>query len=256
MFPSLPLGPITLPTGPIVALIAAYLGLDIAARFGRRFALRVDDVWNAGLIGLAAGLVAARLWTVAPFWYIYADEPALIVSLRPSGFAFWPGAVAALVAAYAYLLWRALDPVKMAAAFGAGLLVGAAILAVGDYLTGTVTGVAGDLPWALPYYGEMQHPAGLYRAVGMLLVLAAVILTDEPARPAKSIFVAGLGWGLVHLVADGFTANADLIGGLRTSQVVGFIVAAVCAALLGIDKKPQSREGAKNHEETEARSPS
>jgi phosphatidylglycerol---prolipoprotein diacylglyceryl transferase len=255
MFPSLPFGPITLPTGPIVALIAAYLGLDIAARFGRRFALRVDDVWNAGLIGLAAGLVAARLWTVVQFWYIYADEPGLIVSLRPSGFAFWPGAVAALVAAYAYLLWRALDPVKMAAAFGAGLLMGAAILAAGDYLTGMVTGVASDLPWALPYYGEMQHPAGLYRAVGMLLALAAVILTAEPARPAKSIFVAGLGWGLVHLVADGFAANADLIGGLRTSQVVGFIVAAVCAALLAIDKKPQRPEDSKNHEENELQVP-
>jgi phosphatidylglycerol:prolipoprotein diacylglycerol transferase len=222
----------TLPTGPILALLAAYLGLDTAARFGRRFGLRVDDVWNVGLIALLAGLIAARLWTVVQFWYVYADEPLLIFSPRPSGFAFWPGLIVALVAAYAYLLRRALDPIRMAAAYGAGVLMAAAVLALGDYLTGTVTGLPSDRPWALPYYGEMQHPASLYRAVGFLLALAGVLLTAYPARPGRSVLMAGFGWGVVHLVADGFMANAALTGTLRTSQLVGFVVAVACAALL------------------------
>ena len=144
MYPALPFGPITLPTGPIFALLAIYFGLDTAARFGRRLGLRADDVWNAGLLALLAGLIVARLWNVIQFWYVYAPEPMLILSPRPSGFTLWPGLLGALVVAYAYLLWRALSPVKMAAAFAVGWLMAAGILAVGAFLTGTMTGLTSD----------------------------------------------------------------------------------------------------------------
>ena len=69
MYPALPFGPFTLPTGPIFVLLAGYFGLETAARFGRRFGLRSDDVWNAGLLGVLAGFIVARLWNVIQFWY-------------------------------------------------------------------------------------------------------------------------------------------------------------------------------------------
>jgi phosphatidylglycerol---prolipoprotein diacylglyceryl transferase len=110
MFPALPFGPITLPTGPFFVLFAVYFGLDAAARSGRRFGLRADDVWNTGLLALLAGVVVARLWNVFQLWYVYAEEPTLIFSLRPSGYALLPGLIAALLAAFAYLLRTALPP--------------------------------------------------------------------------------------------------------------------------------------------------
>ena len=121
MIPTLPFGPLSLPTGPVLAIFAVIVTLEIGGRFGRRLQLHPDDVWNVGLIGLAAGLIVARLWNVFQFWYIYRAEPTLIVSLRPSGFAYWPGVVAAVIAGYAYL-WRArLDPAKIAAALAVGM---------------------------------------------------------------------------------------------------------------------------------------
>jgi prolipoprotein diacylglyceryltransferase len=98
---------------------------------GAGFGLRSDDVWNAGLLGVLAGFIVARLWNVIQFWYVYAAEPLLIFSLRPSGFALLPGLVGAALAVYAYLLYRALDPLRMAAALGVGALITAGILAVG-----------------------------------------------------------------------------------------------------------------------------
>jgi phosphatidylglycerol---prolipoprotein diacylglyceryl transferase len=237
MVPALPFGPITLPTGPIFALLAAYLGIDTAVRAGRRFALQADDVWNIGLLAVLAGVIVARLWNVIQFWYVYAPEPQLIFSLRPSGFAFWPGVVAAVVAGYVYLLWRALDPMKVAAAFAAGVLAASAVLGVGDFLTGVVTGVPSDLPWALPYYGEMQHAVGLYRAIGFIIALVVVLATLDPKRPWRTVLIAGMGYGLVRLVADGFIANASTIGPLRISQVVGLGLALACTALLANDER-------------------
>jgi phosphatidylglycerol:prolipoprotein diacylglycerol transferase len=236
MFPALPFGPLTLPTGPFFVLFAAYFGLDAAARMGKRLGLRTDDVWNTGMLALLAGVLVARLWNVFQFWYVYAEEPLLIFSLRPSGFAFWPGLIAALMAAYAYMLRAALHPAAIVGAFAPGVLTAGVFLNVGDYLTGALTGLPSDLPWALPYYGEMQHPVGLYRAVGLILVLIAVWIAADPLRPQRTAYLAGLGWGLVHLLADGFAANAPMIGPFRTSQLVGLVIALVCAALLAFDK--------------------
>lgn len=232
MYQALPFGPLSLPTGPIFALLAVYLGLETAARFGRQFGLRSDDVWNAGLLAVLIGLIVARLWNVIQFWYVYAAEPLLIVSLRPSGFALLPGLVGAAVAVYAYLLYRALSPARMAAALSVGLLMTAGVLAVGDYLTGAVIGLASDLPWALPYFGEMQHPVGFYRAIGFVAALVVVWLLLDPAHPGRTLLLVGFSFGLVHLIADGFLAQAETIGQFRTTQLVGFGVAVACAAAL------------------------
>ena len=236
MYPALPFGPVTLPTGPVFILLAVYFGLDAAARTGRRLGLNPDHVWNTGLLGLLAGLIVARLWNVFQFWYVYAAEPLLIFSLRPSGYAFWPGVIAALLAGYAYLLRSALHPLVMAAAFAPGLLAAGVLLNVGDYLTGVLTGLPSDLPWALPYFGEMLHPVALYRAVGMIVVLLIVWWRLDRTRPQRTLYIAGLGWGIVYVVADGFAANAPITGPFRTSQLLGLIVALVCAVLLARDK--------------------
>jgi len=239
MYPALPFGPFTLPTGPIFALLAGYFGLEAAARFGRRFGLRSDDVWNAGLLGVLTGFIVARLWNVIQFWYVYSAEPLLIFSPRPSGFALLPGLIGAAAAIYAYLLYRALSPVRMAAALGVGALIAAGILAVGDYLTGAATGLPSDLPWALPYFGEMQHPVGFYRALGFAVAVVAVWLLTEPARPGRTLLLVGLAFGLVHLIADGFLGNANTVGPFRATQFWGFVLAVACAAGLAWSARTQ-----------------
>jgi phosphatidylglycerol:prolipoprotein diacylglycerol transferase len=146
MYPTLPFGPLALPTAPLVIMLAAMFGLEIAARYGRRLGLAADDVWNTGLLALVAGLGVARLWNVIQLWPIYRDEPALILSLRPSGFAPLPGILAALIAGYANLLRRALDPLRMVTAIAVGAVAAEILLNAGAFLTGAVVGTTSDLP--------------------------------------------------------------------------------------------------------------
>ena len=232
MYPTLPFGPISLPTGPIFTLLAIWVGLETASRFSRRLGLNQDTVWNAGLLAILAGLIVARLWNVIQFWYIYVEQPLLIFSLRPSGFALIPGVIAAFTAGYGYLVYRALPPVPMAAALAVGGLAAAIVLNVGGYLTGATLGATADGWLTLPYFGVARYPAALFRAAGMFLALLLVLIYAKGANPARVLWMSGLSFCLVHLICDAFLAESLLIGPFRAGQLLGLIGALFFTFLL------------------------
>ncbi len=232
MYPTLPFGPLSLPTGPFFALIALWCGLEIAARFGQRIGQESNDIWNTGLLALAAGLIVARLWNVIQFRDIYASQPLLIFSLRPSGYELLPGVIAALIVGYFFLMRKAMDPVPTAAAFSVGAVAAASVLSVGAYLSGALVGTPSDLPWALSHYGQALHPVGLYRALGFAILTAVLWGTRRPDRPLHTLWLAGFGVSLIRLFTDGFVADAEMIGSFRTSQVTAFVAALLFSLLL------------------------
>jgi phosphatidylglycerol:prolipoprotein diacylglycerol transferase len=237
MYPTLPFGPLALPTGPVLAIFAVMLTLDIASRYGRRLGMHPDDIWNIGLIALTAGLIVARLWNVFQFWYIYQSEPALIFSLRPSGFEFWPGLIAAIIAGYVYLLQRALDPLPVAATLAVGLVAGSILHGITGYATGTLLGMVSDAPWALPYFGEMRHPVGLYLALASAILSVLLWVTMDARRPARLLWLAILGYSLSRLIIDGFRAESAVLGGMRISQISALVVALVVVVILAGEKR-------------------
>ncbi len=232
MYTTLPFGPLALPTAPILAMLAAIVTLELAGRTGRRLGIHTDDVWNTGLIALLVGLIVARLWTIIQFADLYRAEPLLILSLRPSGFALWPGLVAALVAAWVNMVRLALDPARMAAAFAVGLLGGAIVVNISGFLTGATLGTVSTAPWAARHFLERVHPVGIYRAAGLGVVLALCLLSLQRARPWRTIWLALLGAALVHLAADAWLRNPVLWGALRRNQLIALLAAVVAALAL------------------------
>ncbi len=225
MYPVLPFGPFTIPTSPIVILIAATVGLEIAGRYGRRIAIAIDDVWNIGLLTILICLIVARLWNVIQFWPVYIAEPWLIISVRPSGFVIVPGIIAGIITAFGYLLYRALHPTPVLAALCIGATSAMSIIQAGKLLTGDLLGLQSTLPWAVYYYGEPRHPVALYYGGGLALLV--ILLWSLPARvaPMRIILFLLLGGGILYLVAGAFEYDAPIWAGLRIKQVVGFSLA-------------------------------
>jgi len=242
MFPTLPVGPLALPTEPVLAILAVILTLDVAGRYGSRLGINADDVWNVGLIALTAALIVARLWNVFQFWYIYQNEPYLIFSLRPSGFTFWPGLIAAIIGGYGYLLHRALDPVRVAAALAVGAVVGSIVIGISGFATGTLMGLTTDLPWLPSYFGETRHPVGLYRAIGSATLHALLWLGADRKRPGRVVLLALLGYSLIRLITDSFLAEVPLLAGIRISQWLALAVALGVTLLLAQERKTLARE--------------
>lgn len=198
------------------------------SRYGQRLGLDSDDVWNLGTVTLAAGLLCARGWNVVEYWGIYATEPLLIFSLRPSGFALWPGIMAAIIIGYAYMVRKALDPARVLASVLIGCVTAGIVLNLAAFLTGTTVGTlaAPDMiPSGLQHYGEPRHPVALYQMLGLLLILSWVWFIADKTRAGRLILLVALFYALLRLGIDAFRAETALIGSLRLSQIVAFVAA-------------------------------
>ncbi|MFN8440704.1 MAG: prolipoprotein diacylglyceryl transferase family protein [Caldilineaceae bacterium] len=224
MVQSLQFGPLAVPTAPLFAVLAVMIGVDMAARYGRRLGLHADDVWNTGMIAIVAGLIVARLWNVLHFWDVYLEEPGLIFSLRPSGFVWSAGLIAALIAGYGWMIVRSLDPLRVATALLVGGTVGWIVQSMSNFLTGNPLGLLSNLPWAVPYYDELRHPVALYELAGATVLWLFVMSWGRRASPSQTFWGLLLGWGVLLLLTRAFVEEPVTMLGLRTVQVVALVI--------------------------------
>ncbi|MGE5602265.1 MAG: prolipoprotein diacylglyceryl transferase [Nitrososphaerales archaeon] len=236
MLPVLQLGPFAIQTYPLALVLAGWVALAIGARAARAMGVDGDHVYNAGLYGLAGGVLAARLAHVIAFWPAYRSQPLEIVGLNTTAFLVRPGVIAGLAVAGWYLYRRRLPLVILLDAFAPGLLVGLAIANIGALLAGRNPGAPTDLPWAVVLWGVRRHPVQVYEALGLLAVALFVLsVIRAGGRSGFPALIALLGWGLVEWLVEAFRAaevTSTLPGGLRLGQVLGLAVALV--ALIGL----------------------
>lgn len=222
----------TIPTGPLVALVAVTIGLEVAGRFGRRLQLAIDDVWNTGLLAILATVIVARLWNVIQFWAVYSAEPWLMLSLRPSGFVWNAGLVVGGVVAYSYLWRRALAPLPITVALAGGVLTALALFTAGALLTGAIVGLPSTLPWALPYFGVLRHPVALYYAVGFVLLVASGWLLLRRIAAGRLLLLWLLSSGLLWLWLGAYEEGSRTFLSLRVNQLVGLLMALAACLML------------------------
>jgi phosphatidylglycerol:prolipoprotein diacylglycerol transferase len=248
MLPVIQLGPLSLPTYPLGLLLAAWVALAVGAWAARRMGLNGDDIYNAGLYGLVAGFVAARLGHVVTYWDAYRAQLLEIFGFNQRAFLLWPGVIVALAVAGWYIYRHRLPLVKVLDAFAPGVLVGIAIADGAALLAGRNAGAPAPqgVPWAVNLWGVARHPVQIYEAVAALAVAALVLwMIARRSRPGAAALVALCGYGLSRWLLEPFRApeaTPAILGGLRLAQVLG--LAAAAAGLWGLGRLRQpSRPG-------------
>ncbi len=229
MYSSIQLGSVSLPTGPLTALLAVWLAIEIAARMGRRYNVNYDDLFGMFVVSLVVGVLAARLWHVSSFWEVYRANLWDILSLRPSGLSPTPGLIGAGLAAYGFLIVRKLDPAIAAAATLTGLAAGGTLYFMGSFLSGRVIGTVSDMPWAVPYGDMLRHPVGLYQALGCGFIWVVLWYRN---MDIQQVLLLGLFLcSLLFLFTDSFVVYRWDSPLIRWPQA-GYLVMAVSSALL------------------------
>jgi phosphatidylglycerol:prolipoprotein diacylglycerol transferase len=242
MLPVLQIGPLAVQTYPLALLLAGWVALATGARLATRLGIEGDHIYNAGLSGLAAGLVVGRLAHLIAFWPAYRLQPWSIIGLNARAFLPWPGVLAGLAVSGYYMYRHRLPLATVLDAAAPGGLLGMAIAQLGAWLAGLEPGAPAGLPWAIAEWGVRRHPVQLYQVAALLAAFGVVLFVlRREHRPGRAAWSALLGYGVSLWLIEPFReSSATLVAGLRTLQLLG--LAAILVALVALRPQPEGKK--------------
>lgn len=233
-FDSFDVGPFTLHMYGIcyIVAIAAAIGLT-ARRWGSS-----DLVVDVALWGVPAGLIGARIYSVATSWdQVVPDHWWGPFAIWEGGLSIWGGiAGGALVGAWR-LRRAGVDIPRFMDAVAPGLLIAQAIGRVGNYFNQELFGEPTTLPWGLEIAPEHRpaeyldvatfHPMFLYEGLFTAALAGVLILVGRSGRVRSpglfALYVAG--YSGFRVVAElGRTDPSHHVLGLRLNFFVAVVL--------------------------------
>ena len=225
MYPTLAIGPLSLPTYPLLILLGYFFGLWFASKVAARRGLDPDHFYNMGFYAVIAGLVVGRLGHVIFYFPAYASDPLSVLSPNMTAIQPWFAAVAALSVVVWYQHKYQIPLPQMMDVLAGGALVLLAALALADGLNGLHFGEPSMAPWAIYQWNVARHPVQYYELLGILTVLAGFWTMLPRLKPGFAALFALAGYAGVRLLVDAFRAEAITVGdGFRLSQIIAWIV--------------------------------
>ena len=234
MLPSLDIGPLVLPTAPLVLISGIWLALFAVEKAAERVGAHVVWSYNLATYGLVAAFLAARIAFVALHWSAYRQNVLSIFWPLTSGYHLGAGLLVGLATAFFYGRARRLPAGETLDALAPGLLVAAIALSLADFLAGPGYGKEAALPWSITLFGIARHPVQLYEIAGALAALAVWHLYSKKRHFAGQLFLlAAVVFSAGRLVLDAFRANAPLTAdGYHIVQIVALFVITGCLFVL------------------------
>ena len=235
MFPTINLGPLSIPTPEFILMLGFWLRYVLAERNAKRFQIDPHLLEKGLWICLLAGLVGARLSYVARASSAFQGNLLSIFSLNTNLLDPIGGLLISAAVGFLYVsnqrisLWVFLDSLSP---FFAVLSVA---LSLSDLASGTGFGIPTTLPWGLSLWGELRHPVQIYYFISGFIALG-VILTVKQTDKYQAGFVFLLFISLTtgfRLFFSGFQESAILFpGGIRPLQLVYWTILAISLFIL------------------------
>ncbi len=215
----------------LIAMIAIGVGLVIATREARRKGLAENDLGDALVWLLIAGILGARLFHVIDHWPDeFAANPVRALYIWEGGLAIWGAVIGGLVALALYAWRRGLRFGVLVDTVAPGLVLGQAIGRLACIITGDAIGKAtsGPLgfayvhPGALaPQLGVYYTPTPLYEILMNLTIFAVLWRLRTRRLPDGALFLIYLVlYSAGRFVITFWSAYQTVAFGLNQAQLI------------------------------------
>ncbi len=239
MMPVLQLGPLALPTKPLLLLVGFYFALWIGGKGALALGLDEDLVWTWGIVAAAGGLILGRITYVAVHYEAYANAPLSALSPRLGDLQPEMVIVGGILSGYLYLRRRKVDIPRFLDSVVPGLIVGWAFYALANFMAGDAYGTITNMPWAIELWGAPRHPTQLYELLAALITLVWMLGRPVPRGEGLWAWRLLLAYGTSRLIIEGFRGDSVLLpGGFRLYQIVA--LGLVLIALWGLSRHAPS----------------
>ena len=235
------------------------LGILLAMAFAlsqcKKFGVIPDKLIDVTLGGVVGGIVGARLYYVAFSWNDFKDDLSSVFKTWEGGLAIYGGLIGAIligtiiVKVYKMRLLPTLDIACL------GFLIGQAIGRWGNFVNVEAFGSNTGLPWGMTgdritsYLSNSTnvealnklgvtvdalapvHPCFLYESLWCALGFLLLFLYSKHRKFDGELFLMYTAWyGLGRGVIEGLRTDSLLLGSLRVSQLLAFVL--VIAAMI------------------------
>ncbi|MEM7802253.1 MAG: prolipoprotein diacylglyceryl transferase family protein [Chloroflexota bacterium] len=219
MLPFISLGPLAIPSKPLIIIIGVYLSLSMLEMAAGRLKLNREAAHELGSSSVIAGFVGARLVFVLLNWSAFSRNLISIAWPLTFGYNLWAGLIIGILF-YRLIAYRKslnfiayLDP--LAAAASTFLIT----LSLADWLGGPGFGAPAEI------LGLRRHPVQAYEMVVGSVALGAWWWFQREQLPAGRLFgltAAVISAGL--LITIPFRGNPWLIGsGWHVGQLITLV---------------------------------
>ena len=224
----------------IIICAAILIAVFVCERLAKRFGIKGDDVLDAVLFGIPAGVIGARLW------YIVGDLDSFdsfvdMISVWNGGLAIYGGVAGAVLTGYFVCKYKKISFPNMLDLVAIGFLIGQIIGRWGNFVNVEVFGCETDLPWRMGVgidgvvNGTFVHPLFLYESLWNLIGLIAVFVYMDSRKFKGELFLMYLAWyGLGRSWMEPLRDEAYILGegGLFFNQILAIALVAVSLALI------------------------
>jgi len=234
MLPYLNIGPIGLPTAPLLYLLGIWLALYAVDRAARRLGHDPESHYALASVALLGGFIGARLVFVLLHWSSYDDNLLGIVWPLTSGYNAVGGVLIGLAAGFFYGRWRGLALRSALDVLMPGAIVFLMAVSLAEFLGGAGYGSLTSLPWGIDQFGVRRHAVQLYEVLVGVAALVAWWAVSAPAdlgRPVRSyragrpFLVAAAIYAAGRLFVDAFKETTPLVGGgFHLVQIASLVV--------------------------------
>ena len=223
----------------VVLMLAFLVALGRAYTVARRqndLAIQPDQVLDAGIWMIVAGVLGARLMFVAIGWSQYrhaSDFPFNIFKVWQGGLSFHGGLIGGVAAAIVYCLLKRISILKIGDLFAPSVMVAYAIGRLGCLLNGCCYGGPTDMPWGMRFFDDghwtqRSHPTQLYASLLSFAFFGGLVWLERRRTYLGQIFC----WYLVGAAVERFLMEIWRAG--TTSDVVLYGLTDVQLLCLGI----------------------
>ena len=244
MLPVIQIGPLALPAPGLILLIGLWVGLVISERLAPRFEANSNQVYNLVFVALLSSVIGARLSYLVQYFQAFQESPLSLFSLNPGLLDPIGGAAVGLIVTLIYgnqkqISWRpTLDAVTP--------LLSIVMIAVGlaNLASGNAFGAETNLPWGIYLWGAVRHPTQIYQSLAGCIILWIIWPRRNDAKSARRVpgetfwlFLAlsSVAW----MIIETFRGDSEiLLGGVRTNQIIAWIVLAISLWGFGKMRKP------------------
>jgi prolipoprotein diacylglyceryltransferase len=253
MLPTLQIGPLALQTPGLVIILGLWIGLTLAERISPEFKANPNVYFNLALTVMISGILGARLIYAARYLDVFKTTPLNLFSLNPGLTDPIGGIGAGIVAALIFINRKKMSIALTLSAFTPLFAVMMVALGLSQLASGDAYGIETSLPWGIEIWGAIRHPTQIYYSLTSLAILIIIWsrYTTETVTEKNSLklFITFISLSASsRLFLDAFRENTNFVlGGIRTSQIVSWIVLALSLwALLKIRSVKYEMNGVNN----------